>query len=349
MDHELGVFIGRFQIFHTRHLGIILDGLKNANKVAVMIGSSNAARSYRNPFLFSEREEMILKSVEAAGEDISRIVCFPLEDIPYNDKVWKQTVVSNVEKLSSSKPVLLGYKKDYTGYFLEMFPEWDRIPAIGDGTSSTYMRNIYFSNIGDMWAKHSDGNRQGDSERDKHVPTPVREFLMTFLDTPEYRALYDEYEYITKYHKPFLSLPYTPVFKTADAVVTHGTKVLLVKRKNYPGKGLWACPGGFVKESQTVKQAMLDELHEETCIQVTKENLEKQIAGSYLFDEPHRDPRGRIITTGYHVKLKASTKLPEIHPADDAQDAQWWEIDDLTRPMMMSDHLDIINKLVKGV
>ena len=41
-------------------------------------------------------------------------------------------------------------------------------------------------------------------------------------------------------------------------------QVLLVKRGNDPYKGMWALPGGFLNEDETLKEAALRELKEET-------------------------------------------------------------------------------------
>ena len=344
MDYDLCVFIGRFQILHVRHLAIMLQALKHADKLAVMVGSAESVRSHRNPFTFEERAKVILESIAAEGQDPSRIICFPLEDTVYNDDLW----VSNVRKavtLTGAKTVaLIGYAKDYTSYYLQKFPEWNSINVPGHITySSTQMRELYFSNICEMWLNDCDGHREGDTERDRIVPTPMRAFLVAFKDTPEYKMIRAEYEYIIAYRAPYASLPFPPIFNTADALVTESGHLLLVRRGRHPGKGTWAFPGGFVKFHQTIRQAMVDELCEETLIDtlggVDKIAIEASIVAQRHFDDPYRDPRGRIITHAFHVNL--NNKRATVKGDDDAAEAKWWKLEDVRRNMMFADHYDI--------
>ncbi len=50
---------------------------------------------------------------------------------------------------------------------------------------------------------------------------------------------------------------------TVDAVVVRDQRILLIKRHD---NGLWALPGGLVEVNQTLSEAVLRELHEETGI-----------------------------------------------------------------------------------
>src|ERR1035437_6651833 len=345
MTYDLCVLIGRFQIFHMRHLAVILEGLKHAKNMVVFVGSANGARSFRNPFTFEERYKVIKDSVDAAGEDSSRIACFPLEDCVYDDEYWKQSVVGLVSsciwrtlECPSENIALLGYAKDHTSYFLDMFPQWKKHPVKGDNTSSSYMRNAYFSNIGQLWAKNSDGHNVGDSQRDKIVPKPARDFLMSFLDTPEYKEIYNEYEFITKFRKPYLSLMVKPTFNTVDVLVSHGKNVLLRKRSEYPGKGLWELPSKLLMPSKTIKGTVSDILEtlSNPNVQPTNRYANSPTLIQKVFDNPERDARGRFISHAFHVKLKGNTRLPEV------VSAQWWKLDKVTRQMMFSDNKDII-------
>ena len=76
---------------------------------------------------------------------------------------------------------------------------------------------------------------------------------------------------------------------TVDCVVfgldDEDLKVILIQRDLDPFQGRWALPGGFVEMDETLENAALRELEEETGIRnVFLEQL-------YTFGEPNRDPR----------------------------------------------------------
>ena len=48
------------------------------------------------------------------------------------------------------------------------------------------------------------------------------------------------------------------------AILVRDGRVLLVKRNIEPGLGLWCLPGGFIEEDETVEQAVIREVREET-------------------------------------------------------------------------------------
>ena len=54
----------------------------------------------------------------------------------------------------------------------------------------------------------------------------------------------------------------------ATAVITRNNKVLLVKRGNEPGYGLWSLPGGYVDRGEIVEEAAAREVLEETGLNV---------------------------------------------------------------------------------
>lgn len=52
----------------------------------------------------------------------------------------------------------------------------------------------------------------------------------------------------------------------ALAVVVRGRDVLLVRRSNRPDAGLWGFPGGKIEGGETIAEAALRELREETGV-----------------------------------------------------------------------------------
>jgi 8-oxo-dGTP diphosphatase len=110
-------------------------------------------------------------------------------------------------------------------------------------------------------------------------------------------------------------------------------KVLLVKRQQPPYRGAWALPGGIVGPEESVDDAALRELQEETNIgNIYLEQL-------YTFGEPNRDPRGRVITVSYYAlvnwqqfQLKARQRVSE---------ANWFAVKRL--PELAFDHRRIVD------
>jgi len=110
-------------------------------------------------------------------------------------------------------------------------------------------------------------------------------------------------------------------------------RVLLVKRGIPPFAGEFAIPGGFVLEDESLDQAALRELKEETGVgDVYLEQL-------YSFGDPGRDPRGRVITVAYYA-LIAADRSP-LAAGTDAADARWCAFRDL--PPLAFDHRKILD------
>ena len=58
-QYEFAVCIGRFEPFHNAHRRVIERALSVADKVLVLIGSTNKPRSTKDPFYADERRVMI--------------------------------------------------------------------------------------------------------------------------------------------------------------------------------------------------------------------------------------------------------------------------------------------------
>jgi len=108
-------------------------------------------------------------------------------------------------------------------------------------------------------------------------------------------------------------------------------KILLIKRKYQPFAGLWAIPGGFVEENESLEDAARRELREETGL--TDIYLEQL----YTFGDPNRDPRGRVISISYFAVV---AEAKSVKGGTDAAEAQWFPVSDL--PYLAFDHQRIV-------
>lgn len=109
-------------------------------------------------------------------------------------------------------------------------------------------------------------------------------------------------------------------------------KVLLVKRGVLPFEGRYAIPGGFVLDDESLSEAALRELREETGVDdVYLEQL-------YSFGDPGRDPRGRVVTVAYFALI--SSENSQLHAGTDAALAAWFPVD--TVPELAFDHAKIL-------
>src|SRR3954462_7159752 len=109
-------------------------------------------------------------------------------------------------------------------------------------------------------------------------------------------------------------------------------KVFLIQRGLEPFKARWALPGGFVRVEETLEEAALRELEEETGLRnVFLEQL-------YTFGAIDRDPRERVVSVAYYALVKLSD-----HPASgatDASDAAWFPV--ATVSALAFDHTGIM-------
>ena len=100
---------------------------------------------------------------------------------------------------------------------------------------------------------------------------------------------------------------------TVDAVITaEDRKLVFIRRKNPPFQGLWALTGGYVEYGETLEEALMREVKEETGLVVEIKN----IVGVY--SDPERDPRGHTITVCFLTKkiggnLRANSDASDVN------------------------------------
>jgi ADP-ribose pyrophosphatase YjhB (NUDIX family) len=126
-----------------------------------------------------------------------------------------------------------------------------------------------------------------------------------------------------------------------DAIVfgykNNSLYVLLIEQQFGSADKYWALPGGLVKNDESLKDAVIRELNEETNVKL---NFMEQL---YTFgDDIYRDSRNRVISVAYYALVDASNF--EIKADTDADKVQWCKIDEI--PSLAFDHNKIVEKAI---
>jgi bifunctional NMN adenylyltransferase/nudix hydrolase len=243
---------------------------------------------------------------------------------------------------------IIGHDKGDSGYLKQCFPGVDFIDtgpyikesgSAGKVVSATKIRELMFE--GDVGYTAS------------NLPAPIYRRLEEYVKTPEFELLRGEYDHILAEEDMVRPLPYGMTFFTADSVVVQSGHILLVKRAGYPGKGLWALPGVHVGLNETVEEAAIRALIDETHLKVPLKVLKGSLKKTKRFDHPERSLRARLteknarsITDAFFYRLDSNTPLPKNVKAGKGIEKAWWftlaEAKKM-RPVLFEDHACIID------
>jgi 8-oxo-dGTP diphosphatase len=116
-------------------------------------------------------------------------------------------------------------------------------------------------------------------------------------------------------------------------------RVLLIKRKHDPFKGMWALPGGFLEMDEELEDAATRELYEETGVDLADTDILQQVC---VVGTVGRDPRDRIISVVYTAVVDRFEY--DLCANDDAEEVAWFKLDEL--PILAADHLEIIRRVL---
>lgn len=119
----------------------------------------------------------------------------------------------------------------------------------------------------------------------------------------------------SKYKNPAVAVDLT-VFGYSKREKT--LKALMVRRKNYPYRGWYSFPGGFMEIDEHIDCAVRRELEEETGLKDVYAEL------YYVMGDPDRDPRQRVVTPEYFSLVDMERVRPQA--GDDAAEAEWFTL-----------------------
>ena len=113
--------------------------------------------------------------------------------------------------------------------------------------------------------------------------------------------------------------------------------IVLIERLNRP-LGV-AIPGGFVDIGETVENAVIREMKEETTLDITIESL------LGVYSDPSRDERFHTASIVYICKAYGTPKA-----ADDAKEVYVYKLDEIPLDKLVFDHkkiiLDFLEKII---
>ena len=101
------------------------------------------------------------------------------------------------------------------------------------------------------------------------------------------------------------------------AIILDGDQILLEKRKNSPGRGKWAVPGGLVEIGETAEEAVIREVKEETGLDVYDPRLVDVV--SYISFGEKGSVMYHYVIIDYFVAFKGG----KPKAASDAADLKW--------------------------
>lgn len=102
-------------------------------------------------------------------------------------------------------------------------------------------------------------------------------------------------------------------------VLDHG-QILMVKRDRDPARGQWSLPGGRVELGESLHEAIVREVREETGIEIEVDGL------CGITERIIRDDDGDIEYHYVIIDFYAKARSQDIKPGDDAADARWVEV-----------------------
>lgn len=101
-----------------------------------------------------------------------------------------------------------------------------------------------------------------------------------------------------------------------SAVIFRAGKLLVVRRANAPGRGLYSVPGGRVEHGETLHQAVLREVREETALAI-------DIAGfagwREVLPDPAADRSGHYLVISFAAHWRAG----EVMLNEELDDFRW--------------------------
>jgi ADP-ribose pyrophosphatase YjhB (NUDIX family) len=127
------------------------------------------------------------------------------------------------------------------------------------------------------------------------------------------------------------------------AVAVHDDRILLVRRGRGPAAGEWSVPGGRVEAGETLHEAVVREVAEETGLEVVVERFlgwVERIGPPEGADGGAGDPRYHFVILDFVVDVLDPDQAAV--PGDDAAEVAWVALPDLADVRLVAGLLDFL-------
>jgi 8-oxo-dGTP diphosphatase len=148
--------------------------------------------------------------------------------------------------------------------------------------------------------------------------------------TNEGERLLEVYDNRTRFILEQVERRYRNPLLTVDGIIIMEGGVVAVKRGREPFRGKLSLPGGIVEYGETVEEAVVREVREETGLETLPERLVS------LRSQPGRDPRGHFVSAVFLMRVIGG----RLESGDDASDVTLVPLDPL--PDIAFDHVEIL-------
>ena len=326
---KIGIFGGSFNpphLFHKKIVDYVLDNKYVDKVIIVPTGDSYQKRNLETftnrlnmlKIMFCNDKKVEISSLGNEGYEYTYQYMDYYQSIYDNSELFficGEDNIKNVEAWNNAKHLIETYKFLVVSRNKLNVENKDYIIRLKLDENS-----ISSSEIRDKFSKKEDFSKY----LDKKVIDYIKDYNL--YNFKEYKS---EKEFLDNYNPSNY-----PSFAVATDILVFGVSttddedyrkldskkmsILLVKRSDYPFKGKWCLPGGFVQIDEDLENAPKRILKNETGL----DNI--YLEQLYTFGGVDRDPRMRVITSSY-MSLIDKDKIPQLLK----NESSWFDIEEI--------------------